>query len=438
MLSTLNDSLSSLSLTSLAPSGIVVGARPRHHQALYNGVGHARTNLTKKLTFFLLETIRTVDPKFEFNQEVIPRRILTKPSEPALNNGHDNLESDFILIVNDILGDEEGHRYQILELLGHGTFGQVVRCRNVTTGQMVAVKVIKNKPAYFKQSLFEVNVLELLNHGDSQSSTSPYIIKLVDHFIYAKHLCMAFELLGINLYELLKFNQFRGLSLSLVRIFAAQILEALVVLHDSGVIHCDLKPENILLRDLDSTSIKVIDFGSACMEKNTLYTYIQSRFYRSPEVLLGLPYSSAIDMWSLGCICAELFLGLPLFPGSSEYNQLSRIVEMRGEFPSFMVESGKHGYKYFQKLPYARGYTLKGLDQFSREYGVTEKPSKRYFEGTNLEALVQNYPCRKTGEEYLRGISSFSSFILPTLFKNEPNHPTTHPLFFKLKCPDRT
>ena len=81
---------------------------------------------------------------------------------------------------------------------------------------------------------------------------------------------------------------------------------------------------------LETPSIKVIDFGSACHEQQTVYTYIQSRFYRSLEVLLGVPYSSSIDMWSLGCIAAELFLGLPLFPGSSEYNQISRIVEMLG------------------------------------------------------------------------------------------------------------
>lgn len=86
-----------------------------------------------------------------------------------------------------------------------------------------------------------------------------------------------------------------------------------------------------LLRSrLQSPSIKIIDFGSACHEKQTVYTYIQSRFYRSPEVILSLPYSTAIDMWSLGCICVELFLGLPLFPGTSEYNQISRIVEMLG------------------------------------------------------------------------------------------------------------
>lgn len=85
-----------------------------------------------------------------------------------------------------------------------------------------------------------------------------------------------------------------------------------------------------IFTSLESPNIKVIDFGSACHEAQTMYTYIQSRFYRSPEVLAGLPYTSAIDMWSLGCIAAELFLGLPLFPGSSEYNQITRIVEMLG------------------------------------------------------------------------------------------------------------
>jgi serine/threonine protein kinase len=81
---------------------------------------------------------------------------------------------------------------------------------------------------------------------------------------------------------------------------------------------------------LQSPQIKVIDFGSACHERQTVYTYIQSRFYRSPEVLLGLSYTAAIDMWSLGCIAVELFLGLPLFPGTSEYNQICRIVDMLG------------------------------------------------------------------------------------------------------------
>jgi serine/threonine protein kinase len=110
-----------------------------------------------------------------------------------------------------------------------------------------------------------------------------------DTFLFRSHLCIIFEMLSVNLYELIKQNQFRGLSTNLVRVFVSQILDALVVLQKCKIIHCDLKPENILLKNLESPTIKVIDFGSACHENQTIYTYIQSRFYRSPEVLLGLP-----------------------------------------------------------------------------------------------------------------------------------------------------
>lgn len=115
-------------------------------------------------------------------------------------------------------------------------------------------------------------------------------------------------------------NGFRGLSLSLVQLFLRQILDSLSVLRDASIIHCDLKPENILLSNATSGEIKLIDFGSACFESRTVYSYIQSRFYRSPEVVLGSSYNVSIDMWSLGCVAAELFLGLPLFPGSSEHD----------------------------------------------------------------------------------------------------------------------
>jgi dual specificity protein kinase YAK1 len=156
------------------------------------------------------------------------------------------------------------------------------------------------------------------------------ILRLKEHFMHKNHLCLVFELLSVNLYELVKQNHFKGLSTNLVRVFSTQLLDTLSVIGAAKIIHCDLKPENILLKSLESPAIKVIDFGSACHESEQTYTYIQSRFYRSPEVLLGLRYTTAIDMWSFGCIVAELYLGLPLFPGSSEYNQLTRIIESVG------------------------------------------------------------------------------------------------------------
>jgi dual specificity protein kinase YAK1 len=220
-----------------------------------------------------------------------------------------------------------------------------------------------------------------------------------------------FELLSVNLYELIKQNQFRGLSTTLVRVFAQQLLNGLALLNKARLIHCDLKPENILLKNLESPIIKIIDFGSACDERQTVYTYIQSRFYRSPEVLLGLPYSSAIDMWSLGCIVVELFLGLPLFPGSSEYNQVSRIVEMLGNPQNWMIEMGKQATEFFEKRQDEFGrrtYQLKSMEQYAREHSTKEQPSKKYFQANTLPEIIKSYPMPRKNmkqSEIERGMS---------------------------------
>ncbi|KAF2086689.1 kinase-like protein [Saccharata proteae CBS 121410] len=349
------------------------------------------------LTTHLPATYRICNPSFKYESSRNPRRVLTKPSKGVKNDGYDNEDSDYILYVNDILGSEEsGHknRYLILDVLGQGTFGQVVKCQNLRTQEVVAVKVVKNRTAYFNQSMMEVSVLDLLNK-QMDKNDDHHLLRLKDTFIHRQHLCLVFELLSVNLYELIKQNQFRGLSTTLVRVFAQQLLNGLALLGKAKLIHCDLKPENILLKNLESPIIKIIDFGSACDERQTVYTYIQSRFYRSPEVLLGLPYSAAIDMWSLGCIVVELFLGLPLFPGSSEYNQVARITEMLGLPPTWMLEMGKQSGEFFEKVhdEYGRRtYRLKSMEQYSREHGTKEQPSKKYFSATTLPEIIKNYP----------------------------------------------
>ena len=95
-------------------------------------------------------------------------------------------------------------------------------------------------------------------------------------------------------------------------------MTAISYLYDKQIVHCDLKPENILLKSPTKSEIKLIDFGSSCFEQERYYTYIQSRFYRAPEIMLGIPYTTAIDMWSLGCIIYECIVGIPLFTGENE------------------------------------------------------------------------------------------------------------------------
>ncbi|KAG0668879.1 dual specificity protein kinase yak1 [Maudiozyma exigua] len=357
------------------------------------------------LTKNLITTYQLCSSEFVYQTSKNPKRVLTKPSDGKYNNGFDNINSDYILYVNDVLGVEQNRKYLVLDILGQGTFGQVVKCQNLMTKEIIAVKVIKSKSEYLNQSLTEVKILELINEKIDPNNKH-HFLRMSDSFIHKNHLCLVFELLSNNLYELLKQNQYHGLSMQLIKIFTRQMLDSLCVLKDSKLIHCDLKPENILLCSPDKPDIKIIDFGSSCDETKTVYTYIQSRFYRAPEVILGIPYSTSIDMWSFGCIVAELFLGIPIFPGASEYNQISRIVNALNYPPNWMLEMGKNTLKFMVKKEQdpqtditSNGeskFRLKTLDEFNSDYPkANEQPSKQYFKWTKLEDVIRNYKIPK-------------------------------------------
>ncbi|GAA0149160.1 protein modifying enzyme [Lithospermum erythrorhizon] len=368
-----------------------------------------RRPLVARLTTDIVDTYQRCNPQFQYSDELNPKRFLTTPSTGVLNDGHDNANSDLILSVNHVLiNSETQQRYIVKDILGHGTFGQVAKCYVVETNNFVAVKVIKNQPAYHQQALVEVSILTTLNRKFDPEDKH-HIVRIYDYFVFQRHLCIAFELLATNLYELIKLNQFRGLSLSIVQLFSRQILRGLALMKDAGIIHCDLKPENILLcTSTKPPGIKIIDFGSACMEDRTVYSYIQSRYYRSPEVLLGYQYTTAIDMWSFGCIVAELFLGLPLFPGASEYDLLRKMIKiLGGQPPDYILKEAKHTCKFFKYVGSVnheengvarnRSSVYQVLSQEEYEARELKKPSigKEYFNHMNLEEIVKKYPYKK-------------------------------------------
>lgn len=176
------------------------------------------------------------------------------------------------------------------------------------------------------------------------------MVNFTHSFYFRGHLCISTELLDMNLYEFIKSNAFRGFSLKLIRRFTKQMLSSLNLLKKHKVIHCDLKPENILVRHPMHSEIKVIDFGSSCFENEKVYTYIQSRFYRSPEVILGMTYGLPIDMWSLGCILAELYTGVPIFPGENEQEQLACIMEVFGPPEKHLIEKSTRKKLFFDSM----------------------------------------------------------------------------------------
>jgi hypothetical protein len=298
------------------------------------------------------------------------------PSDNSLpNNGYDD-ELSYYKIIQ---GDHIAYRYEVLQLLGKGSFGQVVRCLDHKRSCLVALKIIRNQRRFHRQAAVEVRILQALRDKDLEDSWN--IVHFKQYFQFRHHLVcprqvISFELLSLNLYDFMKHNQFKGVSIGLTRRFAVQILQALSFMKQLSIVHCDLKPENVLLKKLNKSGLKVIDFGSACYEAERLYTYIQSRFYRAPEVMLGLPYTSAIDMWSFGCILAELFCGVPLFPGDSEPDQMGRITEVLGLPPRELLEKGTRSKLFFtDELDLVRTAESRGLVRRPRSMPLPVKMS---------------------------------------------------------------
>lgn len=290
-----------------------------------------------KLSVDLINTYKRIN-------EVYYAKKTATTAEVKYNDGHDDENADYVIKPGEAFSNG---RYEVQQLLGKGSFGQVIKAWDRAKQEAVAIKIIKNKKPFYNQALIEIKLLKLMNQRDPDDQY--FIVRMLDHFVHHNHLCLVFELLSYNLYDLLRTTNFHGVSLNLIRKFAQQVLTALYFLSTSevNIIHCDLKPENILLRNPKWSAIKLIDFGSSCHTQQRVYKYIQSRFYRSPEVLLELDYSTAIDMWGLGCILVEMHTGEPLFAGENELDQLTKISEVLGLPPEQMVLRSPKAKRFF-------------------------------------------------------------------------------------------
>lgn len=264
------------------------------------------------------------------------------------NGGYDDEAGTYLVSAH----DHVAYRYEVLKVLGKGSFGQVLKAYDHKTQTHIALKIVRNEKRFHRQAQEEIKILEHLRRQDKDGTHN--IVHLLDHFNFRNHVCITFELLSMNLYELIKKNKFQGFSLALVRKFAHSILQCLDCLYRNRIIHCDLKPENILLKQPGRSGIKVIDFGSSCYDYQRVYTYIQSRFYRAPEVILGAKYGMSIDMWSFGCILAELLTGYPLFPGEDEGDQLACMMEVLGTPPAKLLDTSKRTRTFFSSKGYPR------------------------------------------------------------------------------------
>ncbi|KAF4077277.1 hypothetical protein AMELA_G00206180 [Ameiurus melas] len=304
--------------------------------------------------------------------------------------------------------DEEGHliyhngqvlraRYEIVSTLGEGAFGKVVECidhtnRNATR---VALKIIKNQERYREGALIEVEVLKQMNMLDSENRFA--CVRMLDWFDHHGHVCIVFELLGLSTYDFLKENDYMPFTVDQIRHMAYQIFRAVNFLHQNKLTHTDLKPENILFVDSDcdieynnklkrdertlkNLNVKVVDFGNATYDHEHHTSVVSTRHYRAPEVVLELGWNQACDVWSLGCILIEYYLGLTLFQTHDSKEHLAMMERVLGPIPAHMLQqTRKQRYIHHGKLDWD---DCSSSGRYVRKHC---KPLKQYMSSKNSE-----------------------------------------------------
>ncbi|TKY69373.1 Serine/threonine-protein kinase PRP4-like [Spatholobus suberectus] len=243
-------------------------------------------------------------------------------------------------------------RYEVTAAHGKGVFSTVVRAKNLKNSngepEEVAIKIIRNNDTMYKAGMDELVILKKLVGADPDDKR--HCVRFLSSFKYRNHLCLVFESLHMNLREVLKkFGRNIGLRLTAVRTYAKQLFIALKHLRNCGVLHCDIKPDNMLVNEAKNV-LKLCDFGNAMFAgKNEVTPYLVSRFYRAPEIILGLPYDHPLDMWSVGCCLYELYTGKVLFPGSTNNDMLRLHMELKGPFPKKMLRKGAFIEQHFDQ-----------------------------------------------------------------------------------------
>ncbi|KAK2910683.1 hypothetical protein Q8A73_008398 [Channa argus] len=253
---------------------------------------------------------------------------------------------DILINENEIQSGKSG-KYQIETILGQGGFGKVVKCMKLDTNEEIAVKIVKNRDDWVGRR--EVAILKKLRELDHDKSN---LVKFAEHFMYKGCMCLAFELLDLSIWQFIKKRKFKPLHLSEIRVITQQMLVAVKALRSIGVVHADIKPDNVMLVNHESQPlrIKLIDFGLACpINKLRQCMTVQAICYRAPEVFLGLPLNEAIDMWSLGCVVAYMYIGQNLYVGEFAFEVMQVITQIHGQPEDHLLDSGVKTTFYFKK-----------------------------------------------------------------------------------------
>ena len=284
----------------------------------------------------------------------------------GLADNWDDAEGYYCARIGEVLDD----RYTITAHLGKGVFSSVLRAvdkEKDETENEVAIKVIRCNETMRKAAQLEIDILKKLSGSDPDNKR--HCVRFLRHFEYRDHVFIVFESLARNLREVIKkFGRNVGINIKAVQTYATQLFIALRHLQNCGVVHADIKPDNILVNE-NHNALKLCDFGSAMFDgDNELTPYLVSRFYRAPEVILGLPYSHPMDLWSVGCCLYELFTGNIAFPGRSNNHMLKLMLELKGPVPKKLLKKALFKDNHYDHL---------GVFSVVEEDPVTKKTIRR-------------------------------------------------------------
>ncbi|XP_027882070.1 homeodomain-interacting protein kinase 2-like isoform X2 [Xiphophorus couchianus] len=231
-------------------------------------------------------------------------------------------------------------RFEIIKFLGEGGSAVVLKCFDTFTHQDVAVKFAKGK---YKLKHEAEMMKYLMKHKLDQQN----VIKF--HHSFSSNSCLVFEMCDINLKDYIK--QRHPLKMQEIRTVIQQLATALEGLKKVKVIHSDIKTNNIMVvnQKIKPLQVKLIDFGLALHSNQTSQPINQCLFYKAPELILGLPYSTALDIWSLGCVMGKMLLNCVLFPGTSDYENLCYFTDVLGPAPDYLVDACNKSKGFFKK-----------------------------------------------------------------------------------------
>ncbi|SCP04474.1 serine/threonine-protein kinase PRP4K, putative [Plasmodium ovale] len=248
-----------------------------------------------------------------------------------------------------IVGEVIDNRYSVVcELVGKGVFSNVLKCYDMVSKIPVAIKVIRDNDMMKKAAEKEISILKKLNDYDKDNKR--HIVRLLRSIKYKNHLCLVFEWMWGNLrIALKKYGNGYGLNATAVHCYTKQLFIALRHMRKCRIMHADLKPDNILINE-KFNALKVCDLGSASdISENEITSYLVSRFYRAPEIILGFRYDAQIDVWSAAATIFELATGKILFPGKSNNHMIKLMMEYKGKFSHKMIKGGHFYAQHFNE-----------------------------------------------------------------------------------------